>query len=344
MTRPARILVRLPTWVGDSVMATPALRALRAAHPDAEIVAEGRPQLADLLRGLASFDGFLGDEGRGLRGALARARRLGERRFDLAVLLPDSVRAALGPFLAGVPARVGYARDPLRRALLSESLPPPRRHGRRLPIPMVERYLAITRHLGCQDRGDHLELAVDPEAATEIDRELAHHGVGPDAPILVVTPGAGFGPSKRWPPEHFARACDLIARERGLRPVLAPAPDEAPIAARIAALCEVRPASLVGGRFGLAGLKALIARARLVLTNDTGPRHIAVALGRPVVVLMGPTDPRHTASHLEGQRVLREPVTCSPCQRPICPIDHRCMRRIEPEAAVAAAAELLGEV
>lgn len=340
MTAPARILVRLPTWVGDAVMATPALRALRRAHPGAEIVAEGRPILGDLLDGLASFDAFLPDDG---GSALSRRRRLAGRRFDLAVLLPDSVRSALAPFLARIPERVGYGRDPLRRALLSVALPPPRANGRRLPIPMIERYLAITRRVGCEDAGDHLELSVSPESAERVDEGLARCGVGPGDALLVVTPGAGFGPSKLWPAEHYAKACDAIARKHGLRPVLAPAPDEAGIAARIAALAEVRPVSVseMGGPFGLAELKALIARARLVLSNDTGPRHIAVALDRPVVVLMGPTDPRHTASHLEAQRVLREPVPCSPCQRPTCPIDHRCMRGIGPERAVAAAAELL---
>jgi heptosyltransferase-2 len=287
-----------------------------------------------------SFDAFLPDDGRGV---LSRRRRLARRRFELAVLLPDSARAALAPFLAGIPERVGYARDPLRRALLSDALSPPRENGRRLPIPMVERYLAITRRIGCKDAGDRLELAVDPEAAGRIDEELSRNGVAPEEALFVVTPGAGFGPSKLWPVEHYAEACDAIAREHGLRPILAPAPNEAGIAARIAALAEVRPVTLTGGRFGLAELKALIARSQLVLSNDTGPRHIAVALDRPVVVLMGPTDPRHTASHLERQRVLREPVACSPCQRPTCPIDHRCMRRIEPERAAAAATELLGE-
>jgi heptosyltransferase-2 len=339
VTSPTRILVRLPTWVGDAVMATPALRALRVGHPSAEIVVEGRPLLGDLMRGVDSFDTFLADDGHGV---LSRRRRLAERRFELAVLLPDSLRAALAPFLARIPQRVGYARDPLRRALLTDALRPPRENGRRLPIPMLERYLAITRRLGCEDAGDHLDLAVDPEAVERVDKQLSQNGVGTDEGLLVVTPGAGFGPSKLWPPEHFARACDAIAREHGLRPVLAPAPNEVEIAGRIAARSEVRPVSLGGARFGIAELKALIARAQLVLSNDTGPRHIAVALDRPVVVLMGPTDPRHTATHLARQRVLREPVACSPCQRPTCPIDQRCLRRIDPERAAAAATELLG--
>jgi heptosyltransferase-2 len=340
---PERILVRLPTWVGDAVMATPALRALRAAHPRAHLCVEGRPVLAGLLRGLPHFDAFLPERGRGLAGALARARGLRAQRFDWAVLLPDSPRAALGPFLARIRRRVGYARDPVRRALLTEALAPPRdTAGERLPIPMVERYLRITRHLGCPDRGLFEELAVDPQVAARLDADLERRGVPRGEPVLVVTPGAGFGPSKLWPPAHFARACDALSRRFGLRPVLAPAPNEVGIARAVAELAEERVVARLDPCVDLEELKALVARARLVLSNDTGPRHVAVALGRPVVVLMGPTDPRHTAVNLERQRVLREPVECSPCQLKVCPIDHRCMTRLAPERVLRAAEELLG--
>ncbi len=335
--------MRAPTWVGDAVMATPALRALRAAHPAAHIAVEGRPAIGDLLRGLPAIDAFLPLPGRGARGIAARAAALSRERFDWAVLLPDSARAALGPFLARVPRRAGYARDPLRRALLNDALEPPRQAGRRLPIPMVERYLRITRHLGCEDRGGSVELAVDPRVAARISELLARRGVEAKQALLVVTPGAGFGPSKLWPPAHFAKACALLHARFGLRPVLAPAPDELGLARRIAEAARGAGAFVfaVDDLPGLEALKALVQRSSLVLSNDTGPRHIAVALGRPVIVLMGPTDPRHTACNLERQRVLREDVACSPCQRKRCPIDHRCLVRLAPERVVDAAAELL---
>jgi heptosyltransferase-2 len=336
---PGRILVRVPTWVGDAVMATPVFRALRAAHPAAEIVLEGRPVLEELLGGLASFDRWLADPSAGARGLLARARRIRRERCDWAVLLPDSPRAALGPFLARVPRRTGYSRDPLRRVLLTESLDPPRLGGRRVPVPMTERYLRITRSLGVPDRGTHLELAVDPAARERVGARLRGLGLADGERLAAVTPGAGFGSSKLWPVEHFAAACDGLAGRLGLRPVLAPGPGEGEIAARIQAHSR---AAVRLDPAGLAELVALVERSALVLTNDTGPRHIAVALDRPVVVLMGPTDPEITAQHLERQRVLREPVACSPCQLKTCPIDHRCLTRLAPERAVAAAAELLG--
>ncbi len=336
--RPRRILVRLPNWVGDAVMATPALRALRAAHPEAWIGVEGRPALAGLLAGLPSFDAFLGIPSRGLRG---RVRALRAAHADWAVLLPDSPRAALAPWLAGIPRRAGYARDPLRRLLLTDALAPPRAAGRRLPISMIERYLRLTSHLGCPERGMQLELRVDPEIAERVAKDLARRGASEGARLLLVTPGAAFGSSKLWPPAHFARACDALAERHGLLPVLAPAPGEQAIAHAVAARMSRPPLLVVEPEATLAELKALVARASLLLTNDTGPRQIASALGRPVVVLMGPTDPRHTAHHLERQRVLREEVACSPCHHRICPIDHRCMTRISPERAVAAADELL---
>jgi heptosyltransferase-2 len=338
---PRRIFVRSPNWVGDAVMATPALRALRAAHPDAHIALEAPPHLEDLYRGLPSYDAFL-PAGRRAREILARARALRAASFDWAVLLPDSPRAALAPFLAGTPRRVGYARDPLRRALLTERLPVPREDGRRVPVPMPDRYLAITRALGCPDRGDDLTLCVDPLVAEGVVERLAQCRVGPDDPVLVVAPGASFGESKLWPAEHFARACDEIARRRGLRPVLAPAPGELAIAGDVAARMEERAVAFVDPPLDLAALKALIARSRLLLSNDSGARQIAVALGCPVVAVMGPTDPRHTARHLELQRVLREEVPCAPCHLKVCPTDHRCMTQLSPERAVSAAEDLLG--
>jgi len=324
-------------------MATPALRALRDRHPDAKITLEGRPALEPLLRGLPFYDEFLPDpQTHSLGGAAARAMGLRRRGHDLALLLPDSARAALGPFLAGIPHRVGYARDPLRRALVNDPIDTPRGpDGRRLPIPMVERYLRLTRHLNCPDRGEHEELVVDRNDTAKLEIELAALGIETDEPVLTVSPGAGFGPSKLWPAKNFAAACQELSQRFGMRPVLAPAPNEVDIAASIANLSPHIAIWRADASATLGGLKALVARSRLVLSNDTGPRHIAVALGVPVVTVMGPTDPRHTAVNLELQRVLREDVACSPCQKKVCPIDHRCMTRLAPERVVEAAAELM---
>ncbi|MCE2392618.1 MAG: lipopolysaccharide heptosyltransferase II [Proteobacteria bacterium] len=338
---PRRVWVRAPNWVGDALMATPALRALRRARPRAEIVLCGRPWVGELLRGIGSFDRFVPDAGSGWRGLASQLRPLRRARFDWAILLPDSPRNALAPWLARVPVRVGYARDGLRRALLSHPLAPPSDpDGRRRAISMIERYLRLVRPLGCPDAGLELDLAVDEEARDALSRRLERAGVADAEPLLAVCPGASFGSSKLWPAERFARACELLA-ERGLRPVLAPGPGEEGIAGDVAARSGAGCVVLTDPTIRLPELAALIERARLLLCNDTGPRQVAVALDTPAVVLMGPTDPAHTAHWLERQRVLREDVDCSPCHLKTCPIDHRCMTRIRPERVAAAARELL---
>lgn len=338
---PRGILVRLPNPVGDVVMATPVLRALRRAQPDALLAALGLPQHASLLRGNPHLDAFLPVQGRRARDIWRRARELRARGFDWAVVLPDSPRTALEPFLARIPRRVGYARDLLRRALVTEWLPPPREGGRRVALSMIERYLRLTRRLGVADAGSELELFVHDAAREHVAAWLATRGAG-GARLCLVTPGASYGPSKLWPPAYFARACDAISQRFGLLPVILPAPNpvERAIARNVASRIQGRHL-LVEEPGDLEELKAFVERATLLVGNDTGPRHVAVALGRPVVTLMGPTDPRHTDHLLERQRVLREEVECSPCGRPVCPIDHRCMTRLLPERVVEAAGELL---
>ena len=338
---PRRILVRAPNWIGDVLMATPALRALRRAQPAAEITLVGRAAMAELVCEGTAVDRFQPEPGRGLRAELALAAELRRGAFDWAVLLPDSVRAAAAPFLARIPVRVGYARDPLRRALLSHALEPPRAGRRRLAISMVERYLRITRELGCPDAGPELELVVTDSARTSLAARLDKHGLRDARDLLVVTPGASFGSSKLWPVEYFAEACDRLADQLALRTVLAPGPGEEAISREIAGRMSHPALNLEKPPTTLGELAALVERGRLLITNDTGPRHMAVALGRPVVSILGPTDPGHTQHLLAGQRVLREPVECSPCHLKTCPIDHRCMTRVRPERVVDAALELL---
>jgi heptosyltransferase-2 len=345
IVRPRRILVRLPNWVGDVVMATPVFRVLREHWPDAEIVVEGKPFLKGLIAGLPTVDGFMADSSKGWKATRARARRLAAERFDLAILLPDSPRSAFGPFLARIPNRVGYSRDPIRRLCLTLSLKPPTQDGKRIPIPMPDRYLALVRALGCTrvDTGSvpPVELAVSPAATARVRSMLEAQNVDPDARFVVGAPGANFGSSKLYPTPSFAAACDGMSEQLGLAVVLAPAPAEVDLALEVAAHMNRRAVVLDDPPTSLEELKALIALSSLMFSNDTGPRHMAVALGIPTVVTMGPTDHRHTDYQLEHQRVLREDVDCAPCHEKECPIDHRCMTRLAPSRVVAAAVDLL---
>ncbi len=339
---PERILVRAPSWIGDAVMATPTLRALRGHFPSAEIVAEGRPGILELWRGLPSLDAFLPDPGTGLRGLGDRVDGLRRQRFDRAVLLPDSVRAALGPFLAGIPHRTGYARDPLRRALLTQTLRARRARGRPHPLPTVQRYLAIAEALGARALGTRTELRVPEAGRAGLAGRLQGLGIARHESLLVVAPGAGFGPSKRWPAERFAAAADALVRRYALRGLVAPGPGEEILARRVERASTAGLRALRGA-LGIGEWLALTERAQLVLANDAGARHVAVALGRPVVTLLGPTHPAHGHSDAAAQRVLRRPPPCSPCQRRTCPFDHGCMTAVSVEEVVAAAAELLGD-
>lgn len=332
--------MRAPNWVGDAVMATPALRALRR-HVDGRITLTGRSYLAPLFAGHPSIDSFRPAPPRGIRSLLAAARELRGEAYDWAVCFPDATRAALLPAMAGIPLRIGYAREPVRRRLLTQVLEPPQENGRRVPISMIERYLRITRALGCDDAGEATELHVEATADARIRDRLAKEGLGDRDGYFVVTPGASFGASKLWPPQHFAAVCDDLSKRFDLRGVIAPGPGEEPIAQAIVAAARSKPIALCSPISGLGELVALLSRAQLLVTNDTGPRHIAVALGRPVVCVIGPTDTRHTDHLLDRQRVLREDVACSPCHRKVCPIDHRCMTTLAPARVAQAAEELL---
>ena len=339
MKAPQNIHVRLPNWVGDLVMATPALRALRHGFPEAKITVEGRSYMRYLMDPLETVDEFLDCPypERGFGPLIKRVRNLRARHFDLSLLLPDSQSAAMGPFLARIPRRLGYARDLARRVLMTEALPPHKENGKRVPISMIERYLRLTRHLGCEDQGTHMTLRVTDEGRTSLVERLAEHGIDEDQPILLCITGASFGASKMWPAEYFAEAADTLGERHGLRAVLAPGPGEEIIGSQVGEYMQGPCAVLIDPVLNLGEVAALVERARVVISNDTGPRQMAVTLGIPCVVPFGPTDRRYTDHFLENQTLLSEDVDCAPCGLKICPIDHRCMRNLRPERVIDAA-------
>lgn len=338
-----RLLVRLPNWVGDVVMATPLLDLLRAALPDAHIALEGRAFLAGVLSGHGSFDSYINAPGKGWGDGWHHGRALRGQHFDAALLLTDSQRTALPAWIAGIPVRAGYSRDVVRRFLLTNAAPPPRdAAGKRLPVPMPQRYAALLPLLGIAlpDPLPSTRLVVDDDARRGLATRLYHAGVGA-RPYLVASPGASFGASKLYPPKQCGAALEGIREATGLMVVLAPGPGEEALCKEVMAAMSGPAVLLADPVTSLAELTALISASELLVGNDTGPRHMAVALGVPAITLMGPTDERHTAFQLGQQRVLREDVECSPCHKKTCPIDHRCMTRLEPARVVAAALELL---
>jgi len=328
----SRVVVRVPNPLGDQIMATPALAAIRERYPGAFVAGHGGAGARDLYAGSGFFDDFVVSGRR--EGFLRQARALRAHRFELCILLTGSFRTAVPPWLARIPHRVGY-RWSGRTALLTAHWPRPRPGGARGPYPTKHYFLDLVAHLGCRGGGP-VRLALTEPERTRAAAWLAEQGFGGEEPLLLLCVGAAFGPSKLWPAEYFARVADHMAERCGTRAIVLCGPGEEEIGARVKAAARFPVVDTGTVPLDLGLLKGVIARGRVLLTNDTGPRHIAAAFGVPVVCLMGPTDPTYTDTDLGGQVVLRrEDVECSPCHLQVCPIDHRCLVGLPPERAIA---------
>jgi len=334
-----KIAVVLPNHLGDVVMATPALRALRRGRPDAEVTGVVRAALAGVLRGAPWLDRIVAHDIYKKPGKLAQfgarlrvAREL--RGTDVVVVLPNSFASSLLAFATGARTRVGYARR-ARGFLFTDAAPAPRSNGRFVPTAMERYYLDLVRRLGAPDLGTQVELFLEPDAERECDARFRAAGLGA-RPLVCLAPGAGFGPSKLWPLEYVAEVASAL-RSDGADVALVHGPGEAALADEIAARAGGGLALLGGDGMSLSLLKSVLARAQLLVCNDAGARHIAAAFEVPTLVLMGPTAVGYTNLNLKRTKLLREPVECSPCQLRVCPIDHRCMTRLLPARVLAEA-------
>ncbi|MEE3331819.1 MAG: lipopolysaccharide heptosyltransferase II [Myxococcota bacterium] len=334
-----RILVRLPNWTGDVVMATPALRALRATFAGAQITAHVREELAPLLEGSTHIDEILPLQSsqRGVRASWREGRELAARGFDLGICFPDSWSSVLLMRAAEVTEIAGYRRS-FREILLHRSVAPLPEWGRHREVARERYLLHLVEALGCQSRGTELELPLRSENEAEVASLL---GSAAGSGYVVLAPGAGNGAAKRWPAEQFALTAEKLAK-RGQRVVICGAPGEVHLAQQI---CELASSEILDltGVIGLGGFKALLAGADLLVCNDAGARHVAAAFGTPSIVLFGPTSMAKTDCNLERVRPLAAEVACRPCRLRECPTDHRCMRRIGVEEIVEQAGALAKE-
>jgi lipopolysaccharide heptosyltransferase II len=338
-----KILVRAPNWVGDAVMAIPALEALRQAFQDAEIAILARPPVADLYRGQPWTSSVLEYDFQGRHsGWLGRERLIGElrrERFAVAVLLQNAFEAAWLAWRTGIPERVGYSRD-VRSLLLTKAVRVPRNeqgllHGSRYYLELIERAGWI------ESPGEirPIRLAVAQPAREEAQETLLRAGARRGAWRCAVAPGASYGAAKCWPPERFAALADRLVSECNADVILFGTPAEKDIAARIASAMTRRVISLVG-HTSMHDLPALLSACSAFIGNDSGAMHVAAAVGLPVVGIFGPTDPNQTSPVTRQFILIREPVSCSPCFLRKCPIDHRCMTRIEVDRVFGAAQRL----
>ena len=325
-----RVVVRGTNWVGDSVMTVPALRALRRVLPEAEITLVVRPGAKGIFADADFIDRLLLYDRRGALSIIRQVREWRQGNFDLAVLFQNAFEAALIPFLAGVPLRLGYATES-RQALLTHPLPLPDWRSSRHEVfhylylvTALEQLLFGTSEI-CEQAPD-ASLEISASRKTEAENLLRVYGVREGAPLVALCPGSINSRAKRWSAESYAALADrLIDSQRQV--LLIGSPDEMDVSREVTARMKQQPIVLTG-KTSLDQITAVLSLVDLVVTNDTGPAHIAAALGRPTLVIFGPTNPLTTRPFAPEAEILRQPPDCAPCMLRDCPIDHRCMTAI----------------
>ena len=335
-----KILIRATNWVGDAIMALPALRAVRARFPEANIAIVARPYVADIYRGQKICDELipydLSATHKGLPERARLAQQLRAQKFDVALLLQNAFDAAWLAWRAGIPERIGYARDG-RSLLLTRKIAVPKPGE----IPPHEQfyYLELLRRAGWIDSlpgESFITLDVAQEHRRQAEETLSSAGARRKVPHIAIGAGASYGSAKCWPPDRFAGFVNLFRHHTDADVILFGTAAEQKVADAIAAGIEGPSISLVG-KTAIADLPALLSHCQLFVGNDSGAMHVAAAVGLPVVAIFGPTDPHGTAPLTPRCTVVQQKPYCSPCFLRRCPIDHRCMTSVAPESVEAAA-------
>ena len=334
------ILVWLPSPVGDAVLCTPALRAIRRHFKSSQITFFAGSVVRELLSPSAFNDVWLRKEN---KNPFAIAKILRTHKFTHAILFKNSFASALATFLAGIPLRIGYSRQG-RAVMLTHKLHPPKiSAGKFRPFPMIDYYLAIASSLGADTDDRKLELSIDPGQKQNLRSRLPEL-FDSAGPVVVLVPGGAFGPSKCWLSDRFAQTADWLISSYNATVVVSvsSAPLERQIAKQICQSSSHELINLAETPVTLGQLKSLFSIADLVITNDTGPRHIAIALQRRIITLFGPNDPAWTDTGCESEIKIIGDAPCAPCARPVCKEkQHFCMQAITVEMVCNAAKKLL---
>ncbi len=327
----------MPNWVGDVVMATPALKALRSSFPSARITAVIDSDLQKIIQCSVGPDRIIPYKRKGtplkaLREFFRCTSEIKKEQNDLAVILPNSFSSALMMRIAGVPERTGYRRDS-RRLLLSRSLPRPKdSQGEFAPDYMAKYYLRLCEFAGTKPHADiHPFLGFNPADMKDAEALLGQAGLDPDRPYILIHPHAGYGPSKLWPSGHFSTLAEMLKDEFGAQIGFIGSPSAGTLVAEIKERARIPSLDLTDCGLDLHLLKCAVKRSTLLISTDSGPRHYGVALDVPTVCIMGPTNPAYTHSGLPHDAVVRLDLECGPCQEKTCRSDHRCMKNISPE-------------
>lgn len=338
-------IIFLPNWLGDLTMATPALRAIRRhLGPGARLVGVMRPYLADVLGGTDWLDDqwYLDPRSADRRyGQWALVRRMRRERFDLAVLMPNSFRTAFLAWLGRAKQRIGYSRY-ARGPWLTVRVEPPRERGRVAPEPVVTSYMRLAQAVGCPDDSLRLELATTPRDEESAERVWEGLGLRRDGRVVLLNSSGAYGAAKLWPAEHFADLARQIVDRLDHDVLVMCGPKERGIAQEIANRADrPRVFSMAEQPLDLGTAKACIRRGALMVSTDSGPRHVAAAFGKPVVTLFGPMLPIWSENPTQRAVHLVLDLDCIGCGKRVCPRGHhRCMRELSPAAVFAETARL----
>lgn len=338
-----RVVVRLPNWLGDVVMAVPALRELRRILPDAHVAVVSRPAAADIFIEADFVDEVIGYDRNGLGSVWNQVRQWRRRKFDLAVIFPNAFEAAAIARLSGVPARIGYQTD-RRGALLTHPLPSPEWKDKRHEsfyysniVAELERFLYGTSSIETTE--PCFDLSVSEDRKRKAFELLLEHGARMNAPLALLCPGSVNSRAKRWPAERYAALANRLV-ESGANVVLIGSPGESDVTQEVCKHAQHQLVALTG-KTTVAEATALISIADVLITNDTGPAHIGAALNTPTIVIFGPTNPLTTYPLSPNSEIIRRAPDCAPCMLRDCPIDHRCMTAIAPEEVFDRASALM---
>lgn len=334
------ILVRSANWVGDALMTTPTIRAVRKNFPNARITILAKPWVAPVFHNNPDCDHLMlyDDQGRhhAWWGKVRLSNDLKRLRFDLAILMQNAFEAAFLAWLAGIPNRLGYRTDG-RGILLTHAIP---------VDPFHKEYHQIDYYLGILDGaslavGDRrMTLAITAAERSRAQEVLRRIGVGEGDVLIGINPGATFGNAKRWPPERYAALVRMIRASHGGWFLIFGGPAEKALGDRIAKRIGEYCTNLCG-RTRLREAMALIERCTLFVTNDSGLMHVASAFDIPQIVIIGSTDPVHTGPSNPRSRIVKVSTPCAPCLETECPTDHRCMQEISVEMVYDAAVTFL---
>jgi heptosyltransferase-2 len=338
--RVEKVLIRSVNWVGDAVMATPAIGVLRECFPRAELTVLANPLVSQLFSPHAWVDRVITFDRngvhRGLRGRLRLVAEVRKHSFDVAVILPNSFDSALIPWLAGIPARLGKSSDGRGFMLTGRYRPDTAYHSGHEVI----YYLDLLRSFSLTGQAATPYLTTTPDEDREAAAQLAEQGIPTGTYLLGINPGATFGSAKRWYPERFAETARQLAERWAAKIVVFGGPGETDIAGDIEQRLAGECLNLAG-RTSLRQLMALIKRCDFLVTNDSGPMHIAAAFGVPLTAIFGPTDDSGTSPYSNKAVIVRKDVDCAPCKLRECPTDHRCMTAVTAADVVQASIGLM---